>query len=124
MCYATRTDFWKFKWLCRTAFFQLMVKFRSCPSLFSRTTLLIGFESKLRYSFILTPCYFRLAANKVELSHVQPLRDRIPMHVLNSRKKDPAVDKLNVIEERLAIQQRMFEKRKKIASVIPQVTLF
>ena len=43
------------------------------------------------------------------------------MHVLMAKKKDPTVDKLNVIEERLAIQQKMFEKRKKISSVIPQV---
>jgi len=63
----------------------------------------------------------RLAADKIELSHIEPLQDRIPLHVLNSRQKDPAVDKLNVIEERLAIQRKIVEKRKKISSVIPQV---
>lgn len=64
---------------------------------------------------------FRLAAATIEISHAEPLPDRIPMHVLLARKKDPSVDKLNVIEERLAIQRRMLEKRKKITSVIPQV---
>ena len=64
-----------------------------------------------------------MASDKIELSHVEPLQDRIPLHVLNSRQKDPAVDKLNVIEERLAIQKRIVEKRKKIASVIPQVNV-
>ncbi|CAK8682660.1 unnamed protein product [Clavelina lepadiformis] len=50
-------------------------------------------------------------------------RKKLPVYIPRNeleKKKDPAVDKLNVYEERAAIQKQMYEKRKKITTVIPQ----